>query len=257
MSTDDARDDGHTTEQAVKVAQTFVVLADTLVDDFDVAELLDRLVADCVDLLEVSAAGILLVNRDRNLEVVASSDEASRLMEVLQLESHSGPCLDAVCTGRAVVVTDEAELRRRWPPFAAAVAGVGYTAVYALPLRLRSETIGALNIFPATGEPLSESDQELAQALADVATIGILQHRSVTRAAALADQLHLALDTRISIEQAKGMLAEFGGVDMGAAFEALRTFAWAHQQKLSAVARSLVSRELDPAQVVPARDSGT
>jgi GAF domain-containing protein len=257
MTTNDAPDGGHTTEQAVKVARSFVALADTLVDDFDVVELLDRLVADCVDLLEVSAAGILLLNRDRRLEVVASSDETSRLMEVFQLESHSGPCIDAVRTGRSVVVTDEAELTRRWPPFAAAVAGVGYTAVYALPLRLRSETIGALNLFLAVAEPLSEFDQELAQALADVATIGILQHRSVSRAAALADQLQLALNTRISVEQAKGVLAEFGGVDMGAAFEALRAFARAHQQKLSAVAQSLVSRELDPARVVPARDSGS
>lgn len=256
MSLDDSAAGGHTTPQAVKVAQSFVALADTLVDDFDVAELLDRLVTTCVDLLEISAAGILLLNRERTLEVVASSDEASRLMEVFQLESHSGPCVDAVRTGRPVAVSDPAELARRWPPFATAVAQVGYTTVHALPLRVRNETVGALNLFLTDGS-LSTFDRDLAQALADVATIGILQQRSATRASVLADQLQLALNTRISVEQAKGILAEFGGVDMGVAFEALRGYARANQEKLTAVARSLVSRELDPARVVPARTSGT
>jgi GAF domain-containing protein len=212
-------------------------------------------VADCVDLLQVSAAGILLQNGGRVLEVVASSDEASRLMEVFQLESHSGPCVEAVRTGEPVTITDADELARRWPAFATAVAGFGYSAVYALPMRLRRDTIGALNIFLASTEPLSDSDLRLAQALADVATIGILQQRSVARASILAEQLQLALNTRISVEQAKGVIAEYGGVDMGAAFEALRTFARGSRAKLSTVARQIVSRELDPGQVIPARDS--
>src|SRR3954453_18227410 len=114
-------------DRAVRVARSFVALADTLVDDFDVVELLDRLVTDCVSLLDCSAAGILLLNQDRILEVVASSDEASRLMEVFQLESHSGPCVDAVQTGDAVAVTDLADLRRRWPVFSRAIEGVGYS----------------------------------------------------------------------------------------------------------------------------------
>ena len=254
MASDEMTGGGHTTAQAVKVAQSFVVLADTLVDDFDVVELLHRLVGDCVDLLGVDAAGILLLSPERTLEVVASSNEASRLMEVFQLESQAGPCIDTVRTGQPVSINDPQELAARWPPFARAVAEVGFQAVYALPLRLREETVGALNLF-LVGGTLSEFDRALAQALADVATIGILQQRTMTRASVLADQLQLALNTRISVEQAKGVLAEFGGVDMGAAFEALRAFARAHQQKLSAVAQSLVSRELDPAHVVPARDS--
>ena len=116
-------------EQAVRVAQSFVALADTLVDDFDVVELLDRLVTDCVSLLDCSAAGILLLNQDRVLEVVASSDEASRLMEVFQLESHSGPCVDAVQTGDAVAATDVTDHRRRWPAFSHAIEEVGYSAL--------------------------------------------------------------------------------------------------------------------------------
>jgi transcriptional regulator with GAF, ATPase, and Fis domain len=159
MTTNDPSEARGTTQQAVMVAQSFVALADTLVDDFDVVELLDRLVTDCVDLLDVSAAGILLLNQDRLLEVVASSDEASRLMEVFQLESHSGPCVDAVHTGEAVIVTESSELAYRWPAFARRVEDVGYTAVYALPLRLRSDTIGALNIFLTASDPLSAFDR--------------------------------------------------------------------------------------------------
>jgi len=256
MSTNDESEARQTTEQAVLVAQSFVALADTLVDDFDVVELLDRLVSDCVNLLEVSAAGILLLNHDQHLEVVASSDETSRFMEVFQLESQSGPCVEAVQTGEAVIITDMTDHTGRWPAFARLVTEVGYTAVYALPLRLRSETIGALNIFLRSSVPLSEFEQRLAQALADVATIAILQQRTVSRASVLAEQLQLALNTRIAVEQAKGVLAEFGGVDMGTAFEAIRDFARSHRLKLSNVAQKLVSRELDPAQVILPREIG-
>jgi GAF domain-containing protein len=243
-----------TRERAVLVAQSFVALADTLVDDFDVVELLDRLVADCVSLIGVDAAAILLLNRDRALEVVSSSNEASYLMEVFQLESRSGPCVEVVRTGEPVSITDLDHLHSSWPAFARAIEGVGFTAVYALPMRLRDEKIGALNLFNSTQQPeLSDFDRSLAQALADVATIGILQQRTVTRASVLVEQLQLALNTRISVEQAKGVIAEFGGVDMGVAFEAMRSFARSNRVKLSSVAESLVRRELDPAQLIGPR----
>jgi len=249
----DSHETHDTSEQAVLVAQSFVALADTLVDDFDVVELLDRLVTDCVSLLGVDAAAILLLNRDGHLEVVASSNEASYLMEVFQLESRSGPCVEAVQTGQAVSIVDLEHLRDRWPPFSRAIEGQGFSAVYALPMRLRDEKIGALNLFNSTQPPLSEFDGRLAQALADVATIGILQHRIVARSSVLVEQLQLALNTRIAVEQAKGVVAEFGGVDMGVAFEAIRSYARGNRRKLSSVAESLISRELDPAQVIEAR----
>lgn len=253
---DDRHDNHDTSEQAVLVAQSFVALADTLVDDFDVVELLDRLVADCVTLLGVDAAAILLLNRDRHLEVVASSNEASYLMEVFQLESRSGPCVEAVQTGEAVSITDIEHLQSRWPAFARAIEGQGFSAVYALPMRLRDEKIGALNLFNSTQPPLSDFDRRLSQALADVATIGILQQRTVSRASVLVEQLQAALNTRISVEQAKGVIAEFGGVDMGIAFEAIRSFARKNRLKLSSVAESLIRRELEPARVIQARAQG-
>ena len=242
-------------EQAALVAQSFVTLADTLVDDFDVVELLDRLVSDCVTVLGVDAAAILLLNRDRHLEVVASSNEASYLMEVFQLESRSGPCVEAVQTGEPVSVTELAQLRHAWPAFARAIEGVGFSAVYALPMRLRDEKIGALNLFNSTQPALSEFDHRVAQALADVATIGILQHRTVSRASVLVEQLQLALNTRISVEQAKGVISEFGGVDMGVAFEAIRSFARANRLKLSSVAEALIRRDLQPSLVIKERQT--
>jgi GAF domain-containing protein len=249
----DRRETHGASEQAARVAQSFVALADTLVDDFDVVELLDRLVADCVSLIGTDAAAILLANRDGHLEVVASSNEASYLMEVFQLESRSGPCVQAMTTGEPVSMTDLDEIRRAWPSFAHAIEGVGFSAVYALPMRLREETIGALNLFNSTQPALSEFDFRLAQALADVATIGILQQRTVSRASVLVEQLQLALNTRISVEQAKGIIAEYGGVDMGVAFESIRSFARKHRLKLSSVAESLIRRELQPGEVVAQR----
>lgn len=244
-----------TNPQALAVAERFVSLAETLVDEFDLVELLDRLVSSSVDLLEVRAAGILLRNSDQSLDVVASTDEQSHMLEVYQLQSHAGPCAEVVRTGEALVITTPGELRARWPAFAAAVEGTGYDAIYALPMRLHDETIGALNIFDAGRAPLSESDRRLAQALADVATIGIFQNRTRMRAEVLATQLQHALDSRIRLEQAKGVIAEHGGVDMAAAFEAIRSFARAHRIKLGQVAQGLVERRLDPSEVIPERGS--
>lgn len=247
---DEGRDRSTTTEQMARAAGRFVALADTLVADFDVVELLDRLVQDCVDLLEITAAGILLRTTDGVLDVVANSSEESRLIEVFQLESEDGPCIEALVTGEPVQIDDLGELRRRWPLFADAVQALGFSAVYAIPLRLRSETIGALNLFNSDRVSMSAHDRRLAQALADVATIGILQQRSLSRASILAEQLQLALSTRITVEQAKGVISEYGGVDVGEAFLAIRAYSRSHRIKLSETAAALVSRELSPAAIL-------
>jgi len=240
-------------ERAVRVAQSFVALADTLVDDFDVVDLLDRLVGECVGLLDVSAAGILLLNGQQSLDVMASSDDASRLMEVFQLGTRAGPSIDVIASGEAIFAADRAVIEARWPSFARAFSGAGYAAVSTIPMRLRDDTIGALNLFFASSPQLSAFDRRLAQAMADVATIGILQHRAVDHVAELAGQLQFALNSRISVEQAKGMVAEYGGVEMGEAFEAIRAFSRRHRLKIGEVAGSLVARELVLGQVIAAR----
>src|SRR6185437_4605128 len=170
------------------LAETFVRLADTLVEDYDVVDLLDELVAACLKLLDVSAAGLLLDDQMGSLAVVASSSEETRLLEVFQLQSHEGPCLECQRTGIVVASGHLGEQADRWPLFAPAAVLAGFQSVAAVPMRLRSQSIGALNLFDTSTQPVSEDDQHLAQALADVATIGILQQRSIHQAVGVGEQ---------------------------------------------------------------------
>lgn len=234
-----------------ELAETFVVLADTLVDDFDVVDLLDRLVSACVSLLGVNAAGLLLDDQKGSLAVVASSSEETRLLEVYQLQSNEGPCLDCVRSGLAVSSADLAADAERWPLFVPMALAAGFRSVLAVPLRLRESRIGGLHLFSHQPGQLTADDQRLAQALADVATIGILQQRSAHRSSMVAEQLQHALNSRVVIEQAKGVLAERHGMDMDDAFDALRRHARNHNHKLTQTALAVVTGELDPGSVSP------
>jgi GAF domain-containing protein len=237
------------------LAETFVLLADTLLDDYDVVDLLDQLVAACVDLIGVTAAGLLLDDQRGHLAVIASSNEETRLLDVLQLQSNEGPCLDCVRVGAAVSTDDLEAEHSRWPLFVPAALAAGFRSVVALPLRLRDQTIGGLNMFHSGTDPVAADDRRLAQAFADVATIGILQRRSLHRSTMLAEQLQHALNSRIVIEQAKGVLAERNGVDMETAFNALRRHARNHNRKLSELALDVVRGRIDPASLVTGQSS--
>jgi transcriptional regulator with GAF, ATPase, and Fis domain len=222
------------------LAEAFVSLADTLVTDYDVIDLLHRLCSDSVRLLPVDAAGLLLSDQRGTLRVVSSSTEQVHLVELFQLQANEGPCLDSFRTSRQVVAADLSH-ESRWPRFVERARRAGYSAVHALPLRLRSQTIGGLNLFGKTPGALSPHALRVGQALADVATIGILQERALRRQEVLAEQLQGALNSRVIIEQAKGMLAERGQIDLAEAFTLLRTHARTRQQRLSDLARDVVN----------------
>ncbi|WP_036227561.1 GAF and ANTAR domain-containing protein [Marmoricola sp. URHB0036] len=237
------------------LAERFVALADTLVDDFDVVEVLDGLMGTCLELLGVDEAGLLLTDPRGGLQRVASSSEEARLLELLQVQTREGPCFEAVATGEIIAVDDISATHDRWPAFAERAVADGFSSVYAFPMRLRDATVGGLNLFGVRAASLVDDDQVIAKALADIATIGILQQRSIHRSSVLAENLQRALNTRIVVEQAKGVLSERGQMPMDQTFELLRSFARSHNLKLSELARSIVYPPHRADEVLASRDS--
>jgi transcriptional regulator with GAF, ATPase, and Fis domain len=223
------------------LVHTFVSLADSLVSDFDVLELLQTLVDQATLLFDASAAGIIIGPDDAHLEVVASTSEKSRLVGLMQLEVGEGPCVEAVTTGQVVSVADVRAIADRWPAFAAQAAGAGYVSVHAIPLRLRGQVIGSLNLFREHEGVLNEADAIAAQALADVATISVLQERTIRDTTVVHDQLRHALDSRVVIEQAKGVIAHTHGVDMDEAFRLIRAEARSTSTAMPALAAEIVA----------------
>ncbi|GAA3123388.1 hypothetical protein JOF29_008580 [Kribbella aluminosa] len=227
-----------------RVREVFIELSDTLVDDFDIIEFLDRLAARCSELLGVSACGILLADHHGVLSLVAASSEQARLVELGQLQNLEGPCMDAFSTGRPVQVGDLRDARTRWPRFAATAVGAGYLSVQALPMRLRDSVLGAVNLFSRSTGELDAETVRLGQALADAATIGIVHQRALARKEVVTEQLQSALNSRILIEQAKGFLSHGLGVDVDEAFAMMRSYARAHNRRLTEVADEIVQGTL-------------
>src|SRR5438067_8156937 len=225
------------------MAKTLVELADSLVADFDVVDLLTLLATRCVEVLDVGAAGIMLLSPEGDLRVMASSSEAMRVLELFELQSQEGPCLDCYRTGQPVR-QDLTAGDGGWPRFAAEALRAGFGSVHALPLRLRGTIIGALNLFHVDSAEMRPADVEAAQALADVATIAILSHRAGRESQLLNEQLTYALNSRIVIEQAKGMVAERLGLDMEHAFTTLRTYARNNNLRLADVAEHVIAGTL-------------
>jgi transcriptional regulator with GAF, ATPase, and Fis domain len=223
-----------------RLAQTFVELADTLVDEFDLVEFLHILVDRCVELLDVSAAGLVLADFRGRLQVVASSSENIRLLELFQLQNDDGPCLECYHTGQPVNHPDLASADDRWPRFAPAAAEAGFRTVQALPMRLRAEILGAFNLFHTDAHQLDSSVTRIGQAMADVATIGLIHERSLRDHETLIDQLQTALNSRIIVEQAKGVLAERHGINPSDAFTLLRDYARNRGQRLTELAAAVV-----------------
>jgi GAF domain-containing protein len=228
-----------------RILQTFVELADNLVEDFDVVELLTVLADRCVEVLGVDAAGIMLAATDAPLRVIASSSDAMRELELFEIQAEEGPCLDCHRTGLRVSHPDLSS-ETPWPLFSREAVAAGYHVVNALPMRLRGATIGALNLFDLTSPGLAADDLDIAQTFADVATIAVLQDRAHVQAQRLNDQLQGALSSRVVIEQAKGMVAESRQVSIDVAFDELRGAARSASTKLSDFAAQVVDGRRRP-----------
>lgn len=222
------------------VRETFVELADTLVTGFDLIDFLNSLAARTAELLGVASCGLLLADHRGNLGVVAASTEQARLLALLQLQCAEGPTLDSYRSGEHVHCADLAEADERWPDFAPAARTAGFATVHGVPMRLRETIIGAMNLLHTDPGGLDDEIVALSRALADMATIGIVHERTIRKQEALADQLQVALNSRVLVEQAKGVIAERRGVSVDEAFDVLASHARSAGVHLLAAAHTVV-----------------
>jgi len=231
------------------LARAFVRLADTLASDFDIVDFLQGLAADSVEILGAEAAGVMLADARGGLRLIASSDERMRLLELFELQGEKGPCLDAFSTGRPVQAS-AADSRIRWPAFAPHASDAGFQMMCAVPLRVRADVIGALNLFRGTDEPFTDAEMDIAQAMGEMAAIGLIQERALRERSLLTEQLQAALTSRVIIEQAKGMLAEYLKITVDEAFQLLRNYARTRNLKLSHVASDVANRKIPSATLI-------
>jgi GAF domain-containing protein len=231
-----------TTISAQRLAEVFVEVSDALVDDFDLLDFLHMLTLRTAELAGASVVGLVLADQHRHLHFMAASQEDAKMLELFQLQNDEGPCLDAFSTATPVVNTDLRHAATRWPRFAPHATAAGFSSVHAFPLRLRSQAIGALNVFGADdGKHLEDHDIPIVQALADVASIALLQERAITRGELLTEQLQGALNSRVIIEQAKGAIAQAHGLNVDEAFTMIRAYTRANNRRLSDVAYLIVT----------------
>lgn len=235
---------------AARLAEAFVALADTLGDDFDVVGLLQQLAEQCAEFAKVPAVGILLRDQHGGLAVAATTSETAERLELLEIETDEGPCLDTVANGRPTICRDLVAEADRWPRFSAHAHAVGVRSVTSLPLRWREQVIGALALFHLSVGALDQPSQRISQAMIDVATIGILAQRTMADHRLLAEQLQTALNSRVLIEQAKGMLAQFANLSTSEAFVALRSYARNNNVRLSDLSIAVLEGRTSPGEIL-------
>lgn len=244
-----------TTIASDRLAEVLVEVADTLVDEFDLIDFLQRVTTHASDLVAARICGLMLADHRGRLQLMAASDERAEMLELFQVQADEGPCQDCFRDGEPVIVTDLRTTQERWPQFAPHAVAAGFRSVHAFPMRLRGQVIGALNMFGAHAEPMDEADVRVVQALADIATIGLLQERAIARGELLTEQLQAALNSRIVIEQAKGVLAQLHGESPDEAFARMRSYCRSRGLRLGKVAYTVTTDPLSlPDLTRPARD---
>jgi transcriptional regulator with GAF, ATPase, and Fis domain len=237
-------------DRETNIALAFVSIANSMADGVDVVELMDGLTRDCAALLDIASAGLLLGDAHGNLHVIAASSAVTHDLEIFQVQREEGPCVECYRTGNPVNVDDLAREADRWPAFVAAASAAGFASVHTVPMRLRNTVLGALGLFGTGTGLLSEGDRALAQALAHVASVAIVADRAIHDESTIKDQLQAALNSRVVIEQAKGVLAQLGTLDMDQSFDALRRYARDHNSRLSDLARQVIIREISAQDVL-------
>jgi transcriptional regulator with GAF, ATPase, and Fis domain len=238
-----------------QITQAFVALASSLVSGHDVVDLLNDLTTDCARLLDVASAGLLLADSRGQLHVLAASSQRTHHLEVFQVQREEGPCLDCYRDAAPVTVADLEQEAYRWPQFVKAARMAGFASVHAVPMRLRDNVLGALGLFGTSTGSLNDDDLSLGQALADVASVALIQDKVAADRSAVNEQLQTALTSRVVIEQAKGVLAQQGDLDMTQAFAVLRRYSRDHNLKLTDVAKATVTRSLSAQQVIDYAES--
>ncbi len=233
-------------DESRRLAQVFVELADTLTENFDVVDFLQTLTDRCVEMLGADAAGLMLTDQRGGLTLMAATLERARVLEVFELQVQEGPCLECFTTGKAITNVELVEANKRWPVFTPAAVEAGFGATHALPMRLRGQVLGALNLFTDEQVRLSDTDLEVGQAMAHVATIGLLHQQNTREQTVLSEQLQTALHSRVVVEQAKGALAARTGVSVGEAFTRMRARARNNQMALTDVATAVISGKITP-----------
>jgi GAF domain-containing protein len=228
-----------------RIVETFVELADTMVDDFDVVEFLHRLAEHCIELVDCAEAGLLLADPAGTLRVMASSSERAEALELLESQNREGPCFECYHRGSPTFSEDLRADTGRWPAFAPVALEKGFLSVQAIPMRVRGETVGALNLFRPDAGRLTERDLSLAQGMADIAAVALFQERTLRESRSVVEQLQGALSSRVVIEQAKGVVAEQARISVDAAFTLVRAHARAQNRRLSDVARELIEGHLE------------
>lgn len=239
------------TSREGRLAEVLIGLADTLVSDFDVTDLFLRLVESCAELADTDHVGLVLADQTGTLQVMATTSEEALVIELLQLEKQDGPCFDAYRSGSPVFVPDVSapEAQERWPDFVRVSSQAGINSVTALPMRLRQHNLGALNMFRTRKGLLNDDELATARALAGIASISILEDRAAHDARLVINQLQQALDSRVVIEQARGIIAQQSNLGMEEAFAKLRRYARDRNLRLRNVAERVVSRQLDPSEI--------
>jgi len=230
-----------------RLTDLFVEVADTLVTDFDLVEFLHKLTDHAAAVSGAEAVGLMLADHHGKLRYMAASNETGKMFELFQLQNSEGPCLDCFSTREPVVNADLASATDRWPVFAPAAIAAGFQSVHAFPMRLRDDVIGALNLFGHADVEFQDKDVRVVQALADIATIALLQERSIAHSEALTVQLQGALNSRIVIEQAKGALAQMEATTPAEAFELMRSQARSSHRRLVDVAAEVLDQIADGA----------